>query len=84
MRSFKQSVGIYPRPETIDDSNVDSRHSQIEDGTLNDDSCVPAYKVPWESYGHLSSADDAVEDAVWGMQEGRRQVRQLKKIKETY
>lgn len=81
MKPFKDLKDLADRPETMTGPGLtDTRGSQLDE--LCDDYVVPAYKVPWESYGHLKNADADITDAVWGVQDGARDVRQLKSIKE--
>lgn len=80
MKKFEEVKGIMDLPPTLKGGGNDERGGQLDQ--LNDNQVVPAYKVPWESYGHLSDATEDIIDSVWGMQEGRRQIRQLKTIKE--
>ena len=78
MKQFQDLKNILQTPDTMKEGDVDSRDVR----ELTDNSAVPAYKVPWEPYGHLANADADVIDAAWGVMDGKRDVRQLKKIKE--
>jgi hypothetical protein len=80
MKKFEEVQGIFDLPATLKGGSNDSRAEELDQ--LNDNQVVVAYKVPWKDYGHLKNADDDIIDAVWGMQDGRRDVRQLKTIKE--
>jgi hypothetical protein len=80
MKDFDKLDSIYERPETLKSGDNDTRAKDL--GKLNDNQVVDAYRVPWEANGHLADATDDVIDSVWAMQDGRRDVRQLKKIKE--
>ena len=77
---FKDLKSLYPRPEGYDGQKNGTPDGDDLPKELNDDHVVMAYKVPWESYGHLKDATDDITDAVWGIQDGRRDIRQQKEI----
>ena len=80
---------IYPPPDTTYPQNDDERAQRIIDGELNDESCTAAYNVPWRDAGklapvagHLEAADESFCDAVWGINEGKRDIRNLRTLPE--
>jgi hypothetical protein len=78
--NFNDADDLYERPDSLKSGTNGVPAAELS--KLNDNQVVPAYKVPWEANGHLSDADDDCYDSVWGIQDGRRNVRQLKTIKE--
>jgi hypothetical protein len=75
---FPDLYNIYPPPPTTNPQNDDSRAQDLIDGRLSDAKVVPAYKVPWDGT-HLENATPDLCDAIWGINEGKRDVRGLKK-----
>lgn len=82
MDKFKDLESIYPRPAGFDGQNNGEPPGDDIPKRLNDNQVVEAYKVPWNANGHLADATDDVTDAVWGIQDGHRDIRQLKTIPE--
>ena len=82
MKKFSELQDLYERPDGYDGTKNGTPTADELPKALTDDHVVPAYKLPWEPYGHLKNADDDFNDAVWGIQDGRRDVRQLKTIKQ--
>lgn len=85
MDEYPEVLNIYRPPRTTHQQNVDDRAKNLINGDLNDDSVVAAYNVPWRDPqklapqgGHLESAEEDFRDAVWGVSEGKRDVRQLR------
>lgn len=82
MKPFKKLQDVYDRPDGYKGTKNGTPDADDIPRELTDDHVVPAYKVPWEKYGHLKDADADFVDSVWGIQDGRRDIRQLKDIKE--
>jgi len=85
MDEYPDLYNIYPPPGTTHPQNDDTRAQQLIDGVLNDESVTMAYYVPWQDSsllapraGHLEPADDAFCDSVWGINEGKKDVRNLR------
>ena len=83
MKPFKEQEDLYPRPDGYDGKQNGVPQADELPVKLNDNQVVEAYKVPWAPDGyHLTGAGDDFVDAVWGIQDGRRDVRMLKTVKE--
>lgn len=83
MKKFDQLEDLYPRPAGRTGQDNGAPQGDEIPKALTDDHVVEAYKVPWDkSYGHLYDATDDITDAIWGMGDGRRDIRQLKMVKE--
>ena len=80
-RPFSEMDSILPRPAGYDGKH-NGEVSAKDLTTLDDRTVVEAWKVPWENNGHLSDATDDIIDAAWGIQDGRRNLRQMKNIPE--
>lgn len=76
MKAFKDLTDLFPHPSERDGSRPsgDEVQSRLDKGV------VDAFKEPWDE--HLADATDDVIDAVWGVTEGQRMVRELKKLPE--
>ena len=80
MKKFSDLEDLYPRPAGYDgQKNGTPTGDHIQD-QLTDNTVTEAYKVAWKPWGHLKDATDDVTDAVWGIQDGRRNVRQQEYI----
>jgi hypothetical protein len=80
---------IYPPPRTTHPQNDDTRAQNLIKGDLSDERVTAAYNVPWRDAGklapvanHLESAEEDFRDAVWGVSEGKRDVRNLRTLPE--
>lgn len=80
---------IWPAPRTTIQQNDDTRAQDLIDGRLNDNQAVPAYRVPWRQpsrlapvNAHLESANDNFDDSLWDINEGKKDVRNLKTMPE--
>lgn len=82
MKAFKDLQDLQPRPDGYDGHKNGLPLPDDLPKVLTDDHVVEAYKVPWEANGHLKDADADFHDAVWGIQDGRRDARQMASIPE--
>lgn len=82
MKKFDLLQDLYERPEGYDGTKNGNPEANEIPKQLTDDHVVEAYKVPWGKGHHLASADDDCYDAVWGIQDGRRNIRQMKYLPE--
>ena len=80
---------IYPPPRTSHQQNDDTRAQDLIDGALSDETVTAAYNVPWRDSGklapvngHLESAEENFRDSVWGINEGKKDVRNLRTLPE--
>ena len=76
---------IYPTPRTTIQQNDDTRARDLIDHRLNDETVTAAYFVLWRDAGklapiagHLEGGDQDFKDAIWGINEGKRDVRNLR------
>ena len=77
---FKDIESLFPRPAGYDGECNGTPYGDEIPEKLTDDHVTEAYLLPWEKYGHLKDADADFKDAVWGIQDGRRDIRQQKDI----
>lgn len=77
MEEYPDLDNLYPPPRTTVVINDDSRAKDLIAGRLDGDKCVALYHVPWDG-SHGENATPDFRDAVWGVNEGKRDVRQLK------
>jgi len=82
MKKFSDLEDLLPRPAGYDGKCNGEPYGDDLPEALTDDTVVEAYKVPWKAYGHLKDADADITDAAWGIQDGRRDARQMKDIPE--
>lgn len=82
MKKFSEIESLYPRPAGCNGQSNGTPDGDDIQKRLTDDHVVEAYKVPWDKNGHLADATDDITDSVWGIQDGRRNVRQLESIPE--
>ena len=89
MDEFPYLDNIYRPPETTIQQNDDTRSQGLYEGVLNDNSAVPAYRVPWRApslhapvNAHLEDATENFRDSVWGINEGKKDIRNLKTMPE--
>jgi hypothetical protein len=80
---------IFRPPSTMHPQNDDTRAQDLIEGRLNDESAVPAYRVPWKApsllapvSGHLEDATENFRDSVWSVSEGKKDIRNLKTMPE--
>jgi len=74
----KPLANTYGPPSTSHPQDDDTRSQALYDGQLNDESAVMVYRKPWDAGHHLANATEDFRDAVWGINEGKRDVRNLK------
>jgi hypothetical protein len=67
---------IWEAPVGTDPPNDNRRVQGLIDGVLDGDKCSRAYKEPWTH--HLDAAGVDFTDALWGINDGKRDVRQRK------
>ena len=76
MDKFKDLKSLYPRPEGFDGQNNGKPSGDEIQKKLEAIGVAEAYKVPWDSYGHLSDATEDIANSVWGMGDGRKTLSQ--------
>jgi len=60
--------------------NDDTRAQDLIDHRLNDTTVSRAYKEPWNT--HLTDGTDSFKDSIWGVTEGEKDIRNLKRLPE--
>jgi len=71
----KPLSNIFAPPSTTHPQDDDTRAQALYDGQLTNESAVRAYRKPWVAGAHLADATEDFRDAVWGINEGKRDVR---------
>lgn len=66
---------IWKVPGTMYQQNDDERAEGLIDGKLTDEPVVRAYQRAWDPGHHLDDAREDYRDALWGVNEGKRDVR---------
>ena len=85
MDEYPDLYNIYPPPRTSHPQNDDTRAQNLIDHELNDETVTAAYFVPWQDSsklapiaGHLESAEESFRDSTWGINEGKKDIRNLR------
>lgn len=76
MKKFSELESLYPRPAGYDGQSNGLPDGESIQKKLEAIGVAEAYKVPWDSYGHLSDATEDVASSVWGMGDGRKTLSQ--------
>jgi hypothetical protein len=89
MDEYPLLYNIWEPPSTTWPTNDDTRAQNLIDGELNDNSAVPAYRVPWRQPSRLAPVDAHLEDAsenfrdsLWDINEGKKDIRNRKTMPE--
>lgn len=73
---------IYPPPDTSWQQDDDRRAQDLIDGRLTNSCVAEVYSRPWDKNHHLAPGGEDFTDAIWGINEGKRDVRQLSTLPE--
>jgi len=68
---YPDLLNIWPPPKTSHPQNADTRASKLP---LNGGTVTRAYKEPWKT--HLTDATPDFTDALWGINEAKRDTRE--------
>ena len=75
MDVWPELYNIYPAPRGTRQQNDDPRAQALIDGYLNDETVTRVPPTDARLAGHLEGGAEDLKDAVWGINEGKRDVR---------
>jgi hypothetical protein len=75
MDEYPDIDNIWVPPKTSHPQNADTRVKDLIAGKLSDDTVTDAYQKAWDKGHHITNACDDFRDALWGVSEGKRDVR---------
>lgn len=76
MAEYPELFNIWPPPATSHPQNDDTRARDLLRGALGRQPVSPAYTN--YAVGHLEDANEYIRDAIWGINECKRDLRNIK------